>query len=162
MIFGWAAGAPVAFLSLLVLACGEDPRPDPADVPDPLATARELLALHDVLGRQPEDRPDETRAAAIDRQALARLIADLEGRDPFVTDLYVGFVVGALARFQDKLVATAGGGRATVIAGRARIAMRLAGESWQIVLEESVPQEIKDRAAAEKRRFDEARARAVE
>ena len=69
-------------------------------------------------------------------------------------------MVGALARFQDKLVATAGGGRATVIAGRARIALRLAGESWQIVLEESVPQEIKDRAAIEKRRFDEARARA--
>lgn len=161
MRHGLATGAWVAFLAL-AWACGEEPEPESEEVPDPLQSARELLALHDVLGRQPEDRPDEFKAQAIDRQALARLIADLGGRDPFVTDLYVGFVVGALARFQDKLVATAGAGRATVIAGRARIAMRLEGQTWRIVLEESVPQEIKDRAAAEKRRFDEAKARAGE
>jgi len=151
-----AAGVCLAIVAVL-LGCSAEPAPE--QVPDPLVTARELLALHDVLGRAPEDRPDESKEREVDRQALTALIADPGGRDPFVTDLYVGFVVGALARYQDKLVATASAGRATVVAGRARIAMRLEGARWKIVLEESVPDEIKERAAAEKRRYDEAKTR---
>jgi hypothetical protein len=154
--------APVGvLLACLSLAwgCAEEPDPEAVAVPDPLQTARDLLALHDVLGRQPEERPDRAKQEPVDRRALAALISDLDGRDPFVTDLYVGFVVGALARYQKKLVATASAGRATVVAGRARVAMRLEGERWKVVLEESVPAEIKERAAAEKRRFEEARDR---
>jgi len=147
---------------LFVWGCGDDKKKEPVEVPDPLETARDLLALHDVLGKRPDERPDEAKAQDVDRQALAALIDDLEGRDPFITDLYVGFVVGALARYQDKLVATANAGRATVVAGRARIAMKLEGEGWKIVLEESVPAEIVERAAAEKRRFDEAKARGAQ
>jgi hypothetical protein len=147
-------------LFLLALGCGDRGDPPPAPIPDPLVTARELLALHDLLGRQPEDRSDEIKQGEVDRQTLAALVSDYHGRDPFVTDLYVGFVVGALARYQDTLVATAGSGRATVVAGRARIAMKLEGSKWRVVLEESVPREIKDRAAAEQRRFEEAKARA--
>lgn len=149
-------------LLAVVTACGQEAAPDPAQVPDPLKTARELLSLHDVLGKQPEDRPDQSKEQQVDPQALAAVIADLDGRDPFITDLYVGFVVGALSRYQDKLVATASAGRATVVAGRARIAMKLDDRTWKIVLEESVPQEIVERAAAEKRRFDEAKARGAQ
>jgi hypothetical protein len=155
------AAALAAILCQVVTACGDEAAPSPAaaTVPDPLAAARALLVLHDTLGRQPDERSDESKAREIDRPALAALVADLEDRDPFVSDLYVGFVVGALAQFQDRLVATVSGDHATIIAGRARIALRLDGGRWRFVLDESVPREIKERAAEEKRRYDEARAR---
>jgi hypothetical protein len=140
-------------------ACGDQSQTEVSATPDPLETARELLALHDLKGARPGDRTAEVKDKQVDRAAVAALVADFEGRDPFVTDLYVGFVVGALAQFQDRLIATARTGRATVVAGRARIAMKLDSGKWRIVLEESVPDEIKQRAAAEKQRFDEAQAR---
>lgn len=150
---------PVPLLTVLVvlaLACGEEGQKSPPDVPDPLIAARELLALHDLLGRQPDERTAESQEQEIDRAALTRLVADLEHREPFISDLYVGFVVGALARFQDRLVATVIGSRATIVAGRARIVLQLDNGKWKFVLEESVPAEIKERATAEKRRYEAA------
>jgi hypothetical protein len=128
--------------------------------PDPLDTARGLLGLHGLAGRQPEERPEAQRDAPVLRERLARFVADLDARDPFLTDLYVGFAVGALARHQGRLFVERQGNRAVLSAGDARIVLVLTPSGWQVVLEESVPDEIKRRAAEEHRRFLDARARA--
>lgn len=152
-----AAGALVAALG----ACAEPPAGAPvAAGPDPLATAQGLLELHGLSGRQPEERPEDLRDAPVPRERLARFAADLDARDPFLTDLYVGFVVGALARHQGRLFIERQGNRAVISAGDARIALVLAPSGWQVVLEESVPDEIKRRAAEEHQRYIDAKARA--
>ncbi len=126
--------------------------------PDPRVAAHDLLALHGLVGRQPEERSEQEREQEIDPQALGRLIADLEEHDPFLADIYVGFVLGVLARHQTRLVVDRLGSRAVIIAGKARIVVVLDAGSWKIVLGESVPDEIKRRALEEQRRFDEAKA----
>jgi hypothetical protein len=129
--------------------------------PEPMDALLGLLDLHGVLGRQPEERPEAQRDAPVPRERLARFVADLDARDPFLTDLYLGFAVGALARHQGRLFVERQGSRAVISAGDARIALVLTPSGWQVVLEESVPGEIKRRAAEEHRRFLDAQARAA-
>ena len=145
---------PIAAL-LALSACGDDRPPEPQG-PDPLDAVREILRLHDLEGRQPEERSPQAREREVDRAALSRLVADLDARDPFLSDLYVGFVVGALARHQTRLFVSRMGNRAEVSAGDARIVLVLDGGRWKILLGDSVPDEIERRAAQEKRRYEEA------
>ncbi len=144
-------------VALLAIACTSSSRPTPSPSgSDPLATVRDLLRLHDLLGKQPEERSDKTRNTKVKRSALNPLFTDLEDPGPFLSDLYVGFVVGALARNQGRLFVSRQGGRAEVTAGKARIVLKLAGNRFRIVLSESIPEDIKKRAAQEKIRFDKA------
>ena len=145
--------------ALLLAAACQPETPPPDAVADPRETTRALLALHELEGKQPEDRSDDTKRAEVHREALSELIADLDRTDRFIADLYVGFVVGALARHQTRLFVTREGSRAVVSAGKARIVLRLAQGRWRIVLAESVPPEVKRRAVEAKRSYDQARAR---
>jgi hypothetical protein len=122
------------------------------------AAAERLLALHGLRGRQPEDLSQAERDAPVDRAAIAALVADADAYDPFTSDLYVGFVVGALAKSQGRWTTALDGDRAVVAAGNARIAFVRRDGAWQATLGASVPDEIKKRAAEEKRRYDAARA----
>jgi hypothetical protein len=151
-------GRALAITALLLAACNGEPAGSGAP-PDPRDTARALLALHELDGVQPAQRSDEAKGTDVHRDALAELIADLESTDRFTADLYVGFVVGALARHQTRLFVAREGSRATVSAGKARIAMRLEQGRWRILLAESVPDEIKRRASQAKQEYEAARAR---
>jgi len=142
---------------VLAGACSSEP-PAPS-VGDPRDTALALLALHDLEGQQPEERSDESKRSEVHREALAELIGDLDSTDRFTADLYVGFIVGALARHQTRLFVSRQGSRAVVSAGKARIALRLDGAKWRIVLAESVPDEIKRRAVEAKQAYEAAKAR---
>ncbi|MCP4599707.1 MAG: hypothetical protein GY847_04070 [Proteobacteria bacterium] len=143
---------------LLAAACSNGSKPTPySSGPDPLATVRELLRLHDLLGKQPEDRSEETRNKEVERGALSPLFLDLDAQEPFLTNLYVGFVVGVLARNQGRLYISRRGHRVEVTAGNARIVLKLESDRFRIVLKESIPEAIKKRAAKEKARFEEAK-----
>lgn len=134
----------------------------PDKVPDrgvqPLKAVERLLSLHDLNGRQPEERSAESRNREVDRGKLEALVSDLNKHDPFTSNLYVGFIVGALARYQTRLMVTQSGDRAEIMAGKARVVMRRADNEWRFVLDESIPEVIQQRAAEEKRRFESARA----
>jgi hypothetical protein len=137
----------------LVSGCGRaDAKPSPAD------TARELLSLHGLAGRQPEDRNEADRNKPVDHRALSALFTDYASTDPFLADLYVGFLVGALARNQSSLRAAEAGDRATVEAGKLAVSLERRGGRWLISLASSIPDEIKRRALEEKVRYDAARA----
>lgn len=154
------AEAPAAILLCasiaFVASCrnGENDYGTPA--PDPTSAVVELLVLHDMLGKQPEERTEQSRKKEVNREKLADLFTDMVGRDRFLTDLYVGFVAGAIARNQKRLSVRTNGDKAEIAAGKATIVMRLADGRWRISLDESVPEEIKKLAAAEKARFDNA------
>ncbi|MCP4675721.1 MAG: hypothetical protein GY854_09490 [Deltaproteobacteria bacterium] len=143
---------------LLIAACKEGSKSAKEQTgPDPLATVRELLRLHDLVGRQPEERSDETKKKEVDRGTLGTLIADLDAEGKFISDVYVGFVVGALARNQGRLFVSRKGERAWVTAGTVKVVLKLKGGIWKIVLSETVPAEIKKRAALSKAQFDQAK-----
>ncbi len=147
---------------LLVVGCrtGSEPAAEELESgPDPLGTVRDLLRAHDLLGKQPEQRTEKSKEKEVDRRALGALIVDLSDQERFLADLYVGFVVGALARNQGRLFLSRKGARAEVSAGDAKIVLVLHNGRWKIVLAESVPKEIKKRAAEEKARFDDAKKR---
>lgn len=152
-------GLIAALVSLIVLGMvavalfSPADKDDPSHPPDPLETVRGLLDLHGLAGRQPEERPADLREKPVEPAALARFVADLDGRDAFLTDLYAGFVVGTLARHQDRLFLERRGPRTVISAGNARVVLALTGEGWKVVLEESIPDEIRRRAAEEHRRF---------
>jgi hypothetical protein len=152
----------VIFLCACVILCAtgcqvdEQPKKEPAG-PGPMHTVNQLLRLHDLLGRQPEERSPASRNKVVDPKALDALIFDFGDYDPFIRDLYVGFVTGALARSQGRLFVTKQGERAEVSSGRLRIKMARAGDLYQIILKESIPEEIKKRARLEKAKFDQAR-----
>ncbi len=145
-----------AIFSVLALvggfACSTQKAPSPGD------TVLKLLDLHGLAGKLPEERTRESSEAEVDRAKLAALIVDLDDHDPFIADIYVGFVLGVLASHQARLFVTVEGSRAEVAAGRASVKMRLVDSSWKIVLGESVPREIKERALVEKKNYEDAKA----
>ena len=164
LVFSLALVAALVSLAVIVMVTvalfqppghSDEERQPPS--PDPLEAVRGLLELHGLAGRQPEHRPEAQRETVVPSEQLARFVADLGGRDPFLTELYVGFAVGALARHQQRLFVERQGNRAVISAGDARIALVLTPSGWQVVLEESVPDEIKRRAAEEHRRYLDAK-----
>jgi len=143
-------------LAIALAACREGG----AKADEPVVAVHKLLALHDLEGKTPRERTEESRDREVERGTLREFIADMDDHDPFIADIYLGFVLGVLSSNQSKLFVEREGARATVHAGRARVAMRLVDGEWKIVLSESVPDEIKERSAVEKKNFDEAKARA--
>ncbi len=142
-----------SLLALLLLTGCAEKAPEETTGPDPLATVESLLKLHDVWRKQPEERSSESRQRSVDNDALKELVYELEKEDPFFANLYVGFVVGALARYQTRLGVTIRGDRAEVQAGALQVVMRRVDRSWRVDLDRTIPEEIKARARAEKRRL---------
>ncbi len=146
-------------LSVLSVAlfgsCADKKDADPGD------TVLRILDLHDLAGKQLEDRSKESRDKEVNREKLSALIADLDQHDPFIADIYLGFVLGVLSSHQTRLFVTTEGTRAEVMAGKAVIGMRLVDGTWRIVLGESVPAEIMERALPEKKTYEDAKARAA-
>jgi hypothetical protein len=120
-----------------------------------METIDALLELHGLRGIMPEERPREVRDRAVDESALKKLFWDYGSEDPFLTNLYVGFVVGALARNQHALAMTQRGQRATVYAGGLAVHMSYNTRShkWQIMLDRTIPANVKKRALAEEARL---------
>ena len=89
-----------AIFSVLALfgcfACSEQKAPSPGD------TVLKLLDLHNLAGKLPGERTKENREVEVDRAKLAALIVDLDEHDPFIADIYVGFVLGVF-RFSDMI-----------------------------------------------------------
>ena len=138
-------------LAASVSACNIGENSDP--IPSPGETVVQLLELYAVAGQQPEDRSEKDIQNEVNRQRLAVLFTDLEDHDRFLADIYVGFLVGALARYQTRLFATVEGTRATVTAGKVVVMMQLVNKQWKIVLTDSIPPEIKQRAAEERQKM---------
>ena len=161
-----AAGRPVNarihwIVALLAIAGAFGCRAEGDDVgaaTGPRATAESLLALHGLRGRQPEDLTRDEKNAPVDRAAIAALVADVAAYDEFTGDLYVGFVVGALAKHQGRWTTAMDGAQALIAAGDARILFVRSGGKWKVDLAASVPDEIKKRAAEEKQRYEAAKA----
>ena len=138
----------------LLISCANERQKAPGPgSPDPLLTVETLLELHNLRGKQPEERSVEILRKQVAREDLEKLIVDFKKHDPFIGNLYVGFVVGALSRYQTRLHLTVKGKRAAVRAGKVQVVMRLVGDVWLVVLEDSVPFEIKARAREEKLRL---------
>lgn len=146
-----------ALFAASILACCCTQKEEQADPSKAIIT---LLDLHDLAGKQPDQRSPDSRRKEVDRSKLEPLIADLDAHDPFIADVYLGFVLGVLAHNQSRLYVERAGSEATVFAGKATVSMRLVDGRWKVVLGDSVPPEIKERAALEKKSFEEAKARA--
>jgi hypothetical protein len=131
------------------------PTPDPSGS-DPIATVHQLLRLHGLLGKQPEERSHKTKNREVSMASLTPLFVNLEKHDPFLRDLYVGFVVGALARYQGKLFISKHGNEAEVRAGNLTVTMKLKDGHYKVDLEKTIPAAIKQRANREKVRYAEA------
>jgi len=147
-----------AFLAIAATGACRDRADDGAGAAGPRATAERLLELHGLLGRQPEELTPEQKGATVDRAAVAGLVADLGAYDEFTGDLYVGFVVGALAEQQGRWTTAMDGARALIAAGNARILFVRRNGAWKVDLAASVPDVIKERAAEEKIRYEAAKA----
>ena len=146
------------WFSWFLLCCSSDNsvKSNPRS-PDPLRTVQALLELHDLLGKQPEERSQAARQRPVDEAALIELVHEFEKDDPFLANLYVGFVVGALARYQTRLRVNVKGNCAEIRAGDLQVVLKLVGDVWRVDLEKSVPEEIKVRAKMEKLRLSRAR-----
>jgi hypothetical protein len=118
--------------------------------PDPLVTVRQILALHGLEGRSPDNRPEAFRNAEVDPEALGRLFFDYHREDPFLANLYVGFIVGALAVNQHTLQVFEQGLKAEIRAGKVRVSMRFSDGAWRVSLADSIPDGVKARAKMEK------------
>ena len=149
-----------SFLLMGLLCCAAcTPNGDPVSAeigPDPMTTVRELLQLHSLLGRQPEERSEKAKNKEISTASLEPLFVNLDTHDPFLRDLYIGFVVGALARNQGRLFVTKRDNRADVRAGKLTVKMVQAKDRYKIDLDKTIPPEIKKRAAEEKTRYHQA------
>ncbi|NLN63745.1 MAG: hypothetical protein GX146_12830 [Myxococcales bacterium] len=147
-----------ACLFLITLsACRSAPSDAPGLASTPTDVAWALLELHGLKGRLPEDRPRDVVDRLVPREKLQPLFLDLDEFDPFIGDLYVGVIVGALARHQDRLFASASREDATLTAGQSVIHLRKDQGGWKVHLEKSIPEEMKARAQAEKARYENAR-----
>ena len=121
--------------------------------PDPRQTVAQILAVHGVSGKDGEARTASEKKKRVDPETLEQLFVDYRDFDPFLAELYVGFVVGALARFQDQLVVEQQSRRARLLAGRVTVVMKLKDTGWQVDLDRSIPQTIKARAKLEQARL---------
>lgn len=135
-------------LGMLLGGCSDTRRTS-----DPLDTVSELLAVHGLAGKDKTTRSRADRETRIDPEVLQRLIVDYRAFDPFLSDLYVGFVAGALARYQGRFVVERDAKHARVSAGRVTLVMVLGHAGWQIHLGRSVPESIKARAKLEQARI---------
>lgn len=133
-----------------VLLCGCS---DSHQASDPLDTVSELLAVHGLAGKDRATRSRTDRETRVNPEVLQRLIVDYRAHDPFLAELYVGFVVGALARYQGRLVVERDDERAFVSAGRVSLVMLLGNAGWQIHLDRSIPESIKAKAKLEQARI---------
>ena len=138
----------VVVTMMLLVGCSDATRTS-----GPLDAVSELLSIHGVAGKDADKRSRTARKTQVDKAVLQRLFVDYSGFEPFLADLYVGFVVGALARYQDRLVVEREGRRASVSAGRVTLAMRLGEAGWQIHLGRSIPEPVKARAKLEQARI---------
>lgn len=120
--------------------------------PKPMDSVKQILRLHGLEGRSLETRSEAVRRAAVDREKLSRLFLDYTKEDPFLANLYVGFIAGALATNQHTLHVTERGPRAKVRAGNLSIFMHLKDGEWRVSLAESIPDAVKARAKMEKLR----------
>ena len=130
----------------------QGPHPAPDEERDPLATTSKLLEAHGLVGRTPDQRSPAERDRPIDKALLRPLFSDLDDYEPFIADIYVGFVVGALAEHQKRLFVSRQGLRSRVSAGQLDVQLKLEEGRWRIILAETIPEVIKKRAAAEKQR----------
>ena len=130
-------------------------RPAEPTRPSPRSFVSEVLKLHDLEGKRPEARSDASRRKEVDRAALGRLFSDYEREDPFLADLYVGFIVGSLAANQQRLQVFEQGSRAEIRAGKTKISLRLEAGRWRASLKQSIPDAIKARAKMEKLRVED-------
>lgn len=124
---------------------------------NPLQTLNRLLELHGLSGKQPEERTEEAKSRMVTRADLAPLVGDLDNYDSFLSNLYVGFIVGVVARHQTRLYVSTTGDRADVTAGKAQVVLYLDDGNYRISLKDSIPPEIVQRAELEKRKIDSSR-----
>jgi len=119
----------------------------------PLAVVRALLKQHGLLGRTPEERTLRERETPVERSLIEPLFADLGREELFLEEIYIGFIVGVLARHQDNLMVDVTGSRASVQAGAATVVLVKKDEQYRIVLQESVPEGVRKRALQEQERY---------
>ena len=124
---------------------------------NPLQPLNRLLELHGLVGKQPEERSDAEKRRSVKRSELEPLFLDLDNYDEFLSNLYVGFIVGAVARHQRRLYVSKTGDRASVAAGRARIILFPQDGVYRISLRDSIPPEIVHRAELEKKNITSGR-----
>jgi len=147
--------ASVSIVLSFALGCVTKENPAPHDPgPNPLHTLNKLLEHHDLLGKQPEERSERSKNNPVRRKDLEQLILDLDKFDDFLSNLYVGFIAGAVSRHQTRLYVSKIGNKAIVTAGSARIVLRLAEGAYRISLEESIPPEIAKRALSERAKIE--------
>ncbi|MBN2718971.1 MAG: hypothetical protein JXX14_24200 [Deltaproteobacteria bacterium] len=147
-----AAIALVFCIVIGLTACNQKPPMTPAE------TALRLLALHGLLGKTPKERTEKDKNTLVDRDELASFFVDLDKYDQFTGELFTGVILGALAANQSKLQETRRKTTAEVSAGSATIYFELVDNIWKISLEKTIPREMKDRAKAEKQRYEAAKA----
>ena len=71
-----------AIVLIMLQACTNETKPTPlAKGPDPLDTARTLLSLHGLVGKQPEEQSEKDRNKKVNRRLLTPLFTDLEQLD---------------------------------------------------------------------------------
>ena len=139
----WASRIGIAVCVALFAATGCAEKPREAARPRAETFVFDLLSLHDLNGTSPSARSDAARRKPVDRAALARLFADYEKEDPFLADLYVGFIVGSLATHQERLQIFESGARAEIRAGNTTVSLRYGNGAWRASLAASIPEAIK-------------------
>ena len=147
----------VVLLSFVICSCNKTEKKSSSD---PVLTVQHLLDLYNLKGKKPDDRTERQKKKDIDKADLDKLILDIDVEDKFITDIYIGFVLGSLAQNQERLFVTRQGKTAKIAAGRTKIILNLKNNVWKINLAASIPPEFKQRALAEKIRYKNAKAHA--
>lgn len=147
--------ASVSIVLSFALGCAPGENTAPRDHgPNPIHTLNKLLEHHDLLGKQPEERSERAKNKPVHRKELEPLVLDLDKFDDFLSNLYVGFIAGVVARHQTRLYVSKVGNKAIVTAGKARIVLQLVDDAYRISLEESIPSEIAKKALLERAKIE--------
>lgn len=139
-------------LLLSIAACNNTPPMTPAE------TSIQLLSMHGLLGRSPGERSQSAKETLVSKQDLNEIFLDLDHYDKFTGELYTGVVIGALARHQSRLLESKNKTTASITAGHALIHFDLVDNTWKINLDKTIPKEMKQKARAEKKRYEAAKA----